>query len=167
MKTVPPTPPPVPTLNKIHHSAPLGPDNGSAAPATHHSLPKTIGCVNTADSHVHTGRTVSRVWGSSPGLNVSARPPPAPHDSEPPATPDPGHQSVTRWLRNCSFTHPFSLAHTPTPTHIVHKHSSPEIKLFQAYVQVTHARMCTHAASHFPTLFDKRQCSWQAQSCSP
>lgn len=101
------------TPNKIRHSPPFRRDNGSAAPATHHSLPNTVGCVNMADSHIHRGRTVARVWVSSPGLNVSA-PPLTPHDNETLATPDPSHQSVTRWLQNCSFA---LSSHIPSAWH--------------------------------------------------
>lgn len=58
----------------FHHSPPLSPDNSCTTPAAHHSLPNTVGYVNTAHSHTHThrGRTVGLVWVSSQGLAVRA-----------------------------------------------------------------------------------------------
>lgn len=63
-----------PSLHQLlfHHSPPLSPDNSCTTPAAHHSLPNTVGCVNTAHSHIHRGRTVGLVWVSSPGLAVRA-----------------------------------------------------------------------------------------------
>lgn len=49
-----------PSLGQLlfHHSPPLSPDNSCTTPAAHHSLPNTVGCINTAHSHIRRGRTV-------------------------------------------------------------------------------------------------------------